>query len=346
MVALMGWSLNIGRLFGIPVRVHFTLLILLGLLLLFSGSASGGAYGLLIAVLLFGSVLVHELGHALVARRYGVGTKEIVLLPIGGAAMLSNEPDKPVDELLIAVAGPLVSLALAALTWLLHLAIPFALFADLVVINLMLGLFNLVPAFPLDGGRMLRAGLAVWMGETRATRVAARVGRLIAIGFVVVGFVYGYVMLAFIGVFVFIAATAEERSGLIRAIVANRSVTDLMERVPQVLGVGASIADAGARFAADGDLRALPVAFGERILGVVHRADVLATRPDDDRSINDVIDRGVVTYEGDAPLLALLTRMGEQRSRAAVIVAGGDVIGVLTVERILDEIRAARHTEF
>lgn len=340
----MGWSLNIGRLFGIPIRVHYTLFILLGLLLLFSGSASGGAYGLLIAALLFGSVLVHELGHALVARRYGVGTREIVLLPIGGAAMLSDEPSRPVHELLIALAGPLVSLGLAVGAWLIHLALPLALLSDLVVINLMLGLFNLVPAFPLDGGRMLRAGLAVRMGGLRATRVAARVGRLIAVGFVVVGFVYGYVMLAFVGAFVFIAATAEERNGLIRAIVESRSVTDLMERVPEVLGVGVSVAEAGARFAADADLRALPVAFGERVIGIVHRSDVLALGPDDPSPLNAVMDRGVVTYDGDAPLLALLTRMGEERSRAAVILNGGDIVGVLTVERVLDEIRAARYT--
>ena len=342
----MGWSLNIGRLFGIPVKVHFTLLILLGFLLLASTSADSGLYGVLIVVLLFASVVAHELGHALVARRFGVLTKEIMLLPIGGAAMLGSNPKEPHHELLIALAGPVVSLALSGLAWVLWQAVALTVLADLVVVNLMLGLFNLLPAFPLDGGRVLRASLARWMGNLRATRVAAKLGRFLAVALIVVAAVYDQLLLGFIGAFIFFAATAEERSAIIQNIVGPRRIIDFMQATPAVLGVGASVADAIAGFALQPGLAVLPVAFGSRVLGVVHRSDAVAIPQPDEHAINDLVDRNFVTHDGDAPLIDLLTEMGQTRSRTAVVLTDDEVVGVVTIERVLDEIRAARHAEF
>ena len=338
----MGWAFGIGRYFGIPVRVHVTLLVLLAVMFAGASSTAIGLQGLFLSVLLFASVLVHELGHALVARRFGVGTKEILLLPIGGAAMLADHPKRPRDELLIALAGPAVSLALAGLSWLGHLALALTALADLAVVNLVLGLFNLVPAFPLDGGRVLRAALALRLGQLRATRAAARLGRLLAVGFIVFALYAGELVLGFIGAFIFIAAFSEERAALIQGVVAARSVVDLLELTPHVLGAGASVADAVAGFGAHPSLAVLPVAFGPRVLGVVHRADALAIPYPAEHGLGELVDKNVVTHDGDAPLLELLTRMSETRSRAAVVTASGEVLGVITLERVLAEIRAAQ----
>lgn len=338
--------MNIGRLFGIPVKVHFTLLILLGFLLLASSSADSGLYGVLIAVLLFASVVAHELGHALVARRYGVDTKEIVLLPIGGAALLSQNPKEPRHELLIALAGPVVSLALSGVAWVLWEVVALTVLADLIVVNLMLGLFNLVPAFPMDGGRILRAGLAGWMGNLRATRVAAKLGRLVAVAFVVIAAVYGHIFLGLIGAFIFFAATAEERSAIIQNIVGPRRIHDMMQATPDVLGAGATVAEAIAGFSLSPGLAALPVAFGTRVMGVVYRTDAVGIPYPDEHLIHELVDRNVITHHGDAPLMDLLTQMGQSRSRAAVVTTDDEVVGVVTLERVLEEIRSARNAEF
>jgi len=267
-------------------------------------------------------------------------------MPIGGAAMLADHPKEPRHELLIALAGPMVSLILAGLAWVSAQFLALAFLADLLVVNLILGLSNLAPAFPLDGGRVLRAALSKWMGPLRATRVAAKIGRFLAVALVVIALYLGEVFLAFIGAFVFVAAISEERGAIIQAIVAARRVTDLLQLTPDVLGAGASVAEAVSGFGAHPDLAVLPVAFGPRVLGVVHRDDAFAIPFPDEHALGDLVDKNVVTHDGDAPLLELLTRMGETRCRAAVVMTGGQVLGVVTLERVLAEIRAAKHTEF
>ncbi len=342
----MGWSVSIGRLFGIPIKLHATLIALLAFFAFSSTSAGHGLYAGMLMVLLFASVLAHELGHALVARRFGVRTREIVLLPIGGAAMLEQEPAGPAHELWIALAGPGVSLSLAGVGWLLLQAWELAVLADLAVINLLLGLFNLVPAFPLDGGRVLRAALSHWMGDRRGTRMAARIGRLLALTAVGFGLYGGDLLLAFIGVFVFFAAMAEERSALIKVIVGEKRVADLVERAPRLLGIACGVDEARALFDDHPDLHALPVVFGDRILGVLYKDRAFAAVAPGG-TLHGLLDRNFITHQGDGPLLELLKSMGRANSRAAVVVlAGGEIQGTVTLQRVLDELKAARHTEF
>ncbi len=221
----MNWSWKIGTLFRIPVRLHVSMLVFP--FIAFSWVDGSGLVQLLTAagltLLLFGSIVAHELGHALVARRFGVHTLDIVLTPIGGMARIVNMPSKPRHEMTIAIAGPLVSLAVAgiALAALFLLPLP-ALALDglkiLLWINLMLGLFNLIPALPMDGGRILRGYLATRSDFLTATRRAARIGRVIA----VVGGVLAILYLdhpwtaVIIAVFIYFAAGSEERMAMLR----------------------------------------------------------------------------------------------------------------------------------
>jgi Zn-dependent protease len=216
----MRFSWKLCRVAGIDIYVHPTFL----LVLLFPGVLSGGALTLLLLMAVFGCVLLHELGHALTARQFGIGTTDITLYPIGGVARLQRMPRAAGAELLIALAGPAVNLAIAAvLLGLGALGLPalsgsmlVVLFIEeLMLINLGLALFNLVPAFPMDGGRVLRALLSGWMGRARATMTAARLGRILAVVFgIVAPIATGNLMYAALAAFIFFASRAEEASVL------------------------------------------------------------------------------------------------------------------------------------
>jgi len=209
---------------GIPLRLHISFVLLAAALIsieaLSGGLAAAGTMALLGATL-FGSVLLHELGHALAARRFGIETRSITLYPFGGIAALDREPRSPSAELWIALAGPAVNFALAAA------ALPLALLGTptavtFVGINIALGLFNLVPAFPMDGGRVLRAALATRLGRLRATEQALRTSRWFAWGFVVFGLLYSPNLLL-VGGFLLLALGAERRRLTAQKIAAARA---------------------------------------------------------------------------------------------------------------------------
>lgn len=222
----MSHSSPIVTVFGVPIRVHITLWIFLPLIALnFSGALGLGSilWGALAAIGLFASVALHELGHSMVAIARGYRVREILLLPIGGVAQLEGLPRNPWDEMLVAVAGPVVSLLLflllGMLAWLahlLHLATPTLLFGMLSGINLMLALFNLLPSFPMDGGRIFRAWMTPRVGRLEATRRAATMGRVMAVLFGLIGFFQGNIFLMGIAVFIYMAAAAEYRMVIAR----------------------------------------------------------------------------------------------------------------------------------
>lgn len=180
----MRGSVRLGRLFDIPVYLHWTFLLLLGvvgLLGLIRGGAAAAVGGVLMIVSVFGCVLLHEFGHALAARRYGIVTRDVTLLPIGGVARLARIPDEPKQELVVALAGPAVNVAIAAALFPLIALSGNSVLAQLFAINLVLAVFNMLPAFPMDGGRVLRALLAQRMSYVRATDLAATIGKGMAL---------------------------------------------------------------------------------------------------------------------------------------------------------------------
>ncbi len=234
------WSVRVGAVAGIDIRLHATLLVLAWLVVIGADDESSDFLAPLVwLVLLFGSVLVHELAHALTARRLGVGVVEIELLPIGGVSRMERIPDRPADEVAIAVAGPLTSLAIgiAALTaaavldgavW------PPDLYDGAIALrlgwlNVLLAAFNLLPALPLDGGRVLRAAVETRLGPTQATHVAARAGRYFAFGLIAVGVVWN-VWLMVIGTFVYLASRAEDAGATIHAELGTMTAADVMVR--------------------------------------------------------------------------------------------------------------------
>jgi Zn-dependent protease len=216
-------SLKVASIFGIEVRIHLTFLIFL-VWIWFSyyqiAGFAGAVQGVLFILALFACVLLHEFGHAFAARGFGIETPDITLLPIGGVARLSRIPEKPWQELVVAIAGPLVNVVIAAaLIFVIHgsasleqleyLESPRTeLLAKLASVNVMLILFNLIPAFPMDGGRVLRALLAMAMPYARATQIAAWIGQGLAVVFGIFG-IFGNPFLIFIAFFIFVGAQQE-----------------------------------------------------------------------------------------------------------------------------------------
>jgi Zn-dependent protease len=291
--SIMKWSWRIGSFRGIGVYVHATFLILIGFVVLSYWSQGQSLAGTLAGVgfiaALFACVVAHEFGHALMAAKYGIKTRDITLLPIGGVARLERMPDDPRQELWVALAGPAVNVVIAVVlfAWLEFTATrtPFSQLSvtggpflqRLMVVNVFLVVFNMLPAFPMDGGRVLRAILATGMEYTRATHIAATIGQAMALLFGFLGF-FGNPFLLFIALFVWIGAAqeasmAQMKSALSGIPVARAMLTDFRTLSPQ---------DA-LRRAVDlllsGSQHDFPVLDGERVVGVLTRADLRSMRP-------------------------------------------------------------------
>lgn len=340
------WSWSLGRLFGIAIRVHVTLLLLLAWIgigsALAGSSLAGTVIDLTTIVLVFGIVVIHELAHALVARRFGCPTSEILLLPIGGMARLERMPERARDELLVALAGPLLNIVLAG-----GLAIAIVasgasfdplrvtgagdvLVVRLFWINASLAGFNLLPAFPMDGGRVLRAALTTYVGPMRATRIASMLGKALAVVFVLGGLLISP-MLALIGVFVWFAAEHEVASLEARAAFSHAAVRDVMIRAVDVIDAGATVSEAAERLLADGQ-RQLAVASHGVVDGVVRDTDVergLARRAPD---VAAIARRPVPVVAPDVPLAAALPALAA--NDVAFVVENDDIVGLLTSEQV------------
>jgi stage IV sporulation protein FB len=260
----MRWALRLGRIAGTEVRIHFTFFLLLAWLAIADYQAGGLRVALhwtLFTCLVFFCVLLHEFGHALAARRYGIRTPDITLFPFGGVARIERMPEKPSEEIVIALAGPMVNVVIALGLWLaLAMFGPVekdavldpegSLARQVLTVNLMLLLFNLIPAFPMDGGRVLRAVLAMRLGHQRATQIAARIGRTLAVLLGLAG-LFGSVvglpenpMLVVVAIFVFMAATNEAGSAQMRFITRGLPVSAAMVTEFKALPRNASLGEA------------------------------------------------------------------------------------------------------
>jgi len=222
----MRWSLKIAKLAGIDIFIHFTFFILLTWVAFIqwklNGSIGAAFSGVVFILAVFACVVLHELGHALAAKKYGIKTRDIILLPIGGVARLEKMPNRPIQELWVALAGPAVNVVIVALLavylWITNTLTPdnqltmtTAAFVERIMgVNIFLILFNMIPAFPMDGGRVFRALLATRLAYVRATQISANLGQAIALLFGIIGLFYNPILL-FIAFFVWMGAAQETR---------------------------------------------------------------------------------------------------------------------------------------
>jgi Zn-dependent protease len=278
---------------GIAVRMHWTFLLLVAWVVFSSWNDEDGwapiGGRLLDLLLLFACVVLHEFGHALMARHYGVGTRDITLLPIGGVASLERMPTDPWQELWITAAGPLVNLVLATFAAVLIAILPGGYEMDgflrgpftlgtllnfLLTTNAVLFLFNLIPAFPMDGGRILRALLAMRMHRTKATRIASAVGRTLALCLVALGLVQQEVTLVLLGAFVFLSAGAENRAAQQQGALHGTTARQVMRTHYWQLAPHATVDEAVDGLLAGGDTYALVLAEG-RLVGMLDARSLL-----------------------------------------------------------------------
>ncbi|MFN3595771.1 MAG: site-2 protease family protein [Rubricoccaceae bacterium] len=346
--------LRLGRFFGIDVFLHWTfVLLIVGAFAFFLLGGRGvnealGGVGLIAAV--FACVVLHEYGHALMARRFGVPTKDITLYPIGGVARLQRLPEDPKQELLIALAGPAVNvvLALAIYAWLALSGTPLlaptgllgpagAFWSNLLWLNVVLVAFNMLPAFPMDGGRVLRALLAFRLDYARATRIAAGVGQGMAILFGLLAVMPPFnPFLLFIALFVYLGAQQEAHAALMRAAVRGVPVREAMLTQFSTLGPASRLSDAVALLL-DGSEQEFPVlGVDGQVAGVLTRKALVQALAERDASarVYDVMERACPPVDAGCHLDEAMERMQEHGCSVLPVTQHGRLVGILTLENV------------
>ena len=347
----MRWSWKIGELAGIGIYIHATFWLLI-LFVLYeywtkSHSVIEALGGVIFIMAVFGCIVLHELGHALTARKFHIRTRDITLLPIGGLARLERMPDKPIQELWVAVAGPAVNVVIAAGLYVLLLGLGTApqftafnlmgggFLDQLMVVNLWLVGFNLLPAFPMDGGRVLRAVLAMRMEFTRATRVAARVGQVMAFLFGLAG-LFGDPFLLFIALFVWMGAEQESALAQMHTWVGNVPVGNVMLTQFRTLQPDDSLSEAVQHILA-GWQYDFPVVYGDHVLGIMTREDLMKalTQPGGiDGRVRDAMRRDIPIADSYDMLEKTLPMFQEGHCRSLPVEHDGHLVGMLTVDNV------------
>jgi Zn-dependent protease len=346
----MRWSLSLGRIFGIRLELHVTFLLFVGWIAINQGLLTGNVLRAVEAVslllLVFVCVVLHELGHALTARRFGIVTRDIVLLPIGGVARLERMPDQPRQEILVAIAGPAVNVVIAILLYVFLKAmarptrieelIQGGLLGTMLLVNVMMVLFNLIPAFPMDGGRVLRALLAFRLPYVQATRVASAVGQGAALILGTAGLLYFHNwMLAFVALFVFLAAGEE------RALVGTRTTLDgLPVRAAMLtdfrrLDVRDPLRRA-VEYLMTGSQQDFPVMNGDALCGVLTRGGLMSAVGCHglDAPVGEAVSCEDVYADAGEPLENVIARMrGRERSSVPVL-DHGRLVGLVTLDNV------------
>jgi Zn-dependent protease len=341
-------SIGTVRFFGVPVRLHFTFILMLVFLLFVGvGEKQSGASTAVYILALFASVLLHEVGHALVARLYGIRTIEIVMFPIGGISRPERQP-KAGEELWIALAGPTVNLliALALLGWMAashgfvaleQLREPTdANLAERIAFgNLLLWLFNLLPAYPMDGGRILRSMLALRLPEEQATRIASGAGQILAILIGMAGLLWGNFMLVFVALFVYLGASQEGAAARGRLVTAGFPVEACMITDFRTLSHGETIRDAGNLLLSTSQ-HDFPVRNGESVVGLLSRAALVRAMLEQgpDAYVAGAMDRNFKRVAPHTPLAEALPLLSAPGACALVMDEEDHLLGLLTSENL------------
>lgn len=348
----MGWSFSIGRILGSELKVHVTFLILLAWIG-FSAYSQSGLQAAIISVLfilaLFACVVAHEFGHALMARRYGIRTPDVTLLPIGGVARLDRMPERPLDEIAVAVAGPAVNVVIWALLTVFFGArsglfamlsggdAPSGFLDQLATVNLYLLAFNLLPAFPMDGGRVLRALLSMRLGRRRGTALAARIGQILAVLFGLYGLSSGNPILILIAAFVFFAAQAENADSGLQALANTHLTRDAM-----ITEYTALRPDDAISVAADAIIRTTQHEFpvigdAGHPVGFLTRQAVFAAFAQNKGTarVGDLMRADIPHVSPRTPLAETMTKLAASPAQAVLVTdAKGQLVGYVTRENV------------
>ncbi len=346
----MRWSWRIGSLAGIGIYVHATFFLLI-LFILFVNWHQGKSLataieGVFFILVIFACIVLHELGHALAARHYGIRTRDITLLPIGGLARLERMPDIPIQELWVALAGPAVNAVIAAVLFGFDLLAGIrpelgtfrwtggSFLNKLMVVNFWLLAFNLIPAFPMDGGRVLRAILATRMEYTRATLTAARVGQGIAYLFGLVG-LFTDPFLLFIALFVWMGAEQEAALAQMHTSLGGIPVQRAMLTEFRTLQPDDPLAVAIEHLLA-GWQQDFPVVFGDHVLGVLTREDLVRAlaQGGTNAPVRDAMNRDVVTADSHDMLEKALVTLRGCKCRSLPVIHDGRLVGLLTMDNV------------
>ena len=344
----MRWSFRIGTIAGVRVELHITFLLFIGWIALSSGLTTGSpaeAVSSVVGVLLvFACVLLHEFGHATAARRYGIKTRDIVLLPIGGLARLERMPEKPSEELVVALAGPAVNVVIVAVLLAAGVRpggidrLGDAGISDLLLyVNSAMILFNMIPALPMDGGRVLRALLAMRMPFARATRIAAGVGQGLALLIGLVGLFTSHFMLLLIALFVFFAAGEERSVAETRTSLKGVSVREAMVTDFRWLDAHESLQRAVDLLMA-GSQQDFPVIEHGVAIGMLGRTELVRAlqKHGPGAPAGDIVTRNGEHAEAAEPLEIAIQRMRVHGRRALPVLDRGAMVGMLTLDNIGD----------
>lgn len=350
----MKWQWKLGKFAGIDVFIHATFLLIVGwygwTYWLETRTLAGALEGILFILLLFAAVTLHEYGHALTARKFGISTRDITLYPMGGVARLERMPEKPIQELWVALAGPAVNLLIAGLLFL-YLALTNALvpfsqltlatgsfIERLMLVNISLVLFNLIPAFPMDGGRVLRALLALNMDYARATQIAATVGQGIAFLFGIAG-LFGNPMLLFIAFFVWIGASQESGLVQMKNTLGGIPVSRTMMTRYEVLSPQDPLSRVSALVLA-GPQHDFPVVEDERVLGILTRDDFMLALAKQGHSglVGNVMRVNLPVIDSYDMLETALIHFHQSGINSLPVTHTGRLVGIITPENITEYI--------
>ena len=347
----MRGSFQVARIAGIDVKIHVTFFLLLawiGFVYHRSGGMPAAVNGVIFVLLIFLCVLLHEFGHALAARRYGIKTHDITLLPIGGLARLERMPDKPSEEVVVALAGPAVTVVIAGALWIFigltgglpdpemmhQTGVPLAM--RLFTVNIWLVLFNMIPAFPMDGGRVLRAVLAMRMNYARATQIAASIGQGIAFIFFILG-LWSNPMLLLIAVFIYFGASSEVAFAQMKSVSKGLRVSAAMVTQFQTLPLSATLHEA-----AEALLRTSQHEFPitdelGKVHGILTRDDMIAglRKSGAETPVKEVMRANVPTVPQSMLFERAYTVMQQCSCPALpVLDSGGRLVGLFTPENV------------
>jgi Zn-dependent protease/CBS domain-containing protein len=361
----MKWSLSLGRIAGIKVFIHWTFLILIGWIVIQSArqgqTSTQILWTLAFLTAIFVCVFLHEMGHSLTAQKYKINTRDITLLPIGGLARFENLPEDPKQELLVALAGPAVNLVIAGLIFLglntTGLIDPEVIELTevngnnflylLLSANLVLAVFNLVPAFPMDGGRAFRALLSFKFSRVKATRIAAGLGQILAIAFVFVGLFYNPILLL-IGIFIFLGAQAESSFAQTRDLLRGYQVADVTMEEYKTLHTDEPLSHAIDSLLDGQSTRFLVEEQGD-VVGTLNKREMVKALSERGRnvSIGEVMNRDLMYLEAQTDLKDAFMKMQRHKHDLILVTQNDQLRGVLDLENIQEFImlRGARPDE-